>query len=60
MASHLAQHGAEVVRMCGAGEGGHVLVWAPPDRHPAISAAVGCTAVRKPALGAAGVRMEAP
>lgn len=52
------EHGAEVVRTCGAGDGGHVLVWAPPDRHPAIAAALNST-VRKPALAAAGVRIEA-
>jgi len=58
MAEHLGQHGAEVVRMCGAGEGGHVLLWAPPERHAAIAAAIGCM-VRKPALAAPGVRIEA-
>lgn len=52
------EYGAEVVRTCGAGDGGHVLVWAPPDRHPAIAAALNRT-VRKPALAAAGVRIEA-
>ncbi|APR84339.1 D,D-heptose 7-phosphate kinase [Minicystis rosea] len=50
--------GAEVVRMCGAGGGGHVLVWAPEDRHPAIVSTLGDCVVRKPALAAAGVRLE--
>jgi D-glycero-alpha-D-manno-heptose-7-phosphate kinase len=51
--------GAEVVRMCGAGGGGHVLVWAAPDRHPAIFEALGDATVRRPALAAPGVRIEA-
>ena len=50
----LREHGAEVVRVCGAGAGGHVLVWAPKERHPAILAAVGGT-VRRPAIAAPGV-----
>ncbi len=50
--------GAEVVRMCGAGGGGHVLVWAPPDRHPAITDSLGGAPVRRPALSAPGVRLE--
>ncbi len=58
LGAQLAEHGAEVVRVCGAGAGGHVLVWAAADRHAAILAAVGGT-VRKPAIAAAGVREEA-
>jgi D-glycero-alpha-D-manno-heptose-7-phosphate kinase len=58
LARALSPHGVEVVRMCGAGGGGHVLVWAPPDRHEAITSALGAT-VRRPALGAPGVRLEA-
>jgi D-glycero-alpha-D-manno-heptose-7-phosphate kinase len=58
LAERLAQRGAELVRMCGAGEGGHILVWAPPDRHEAIADGLGCV-VRKPALAAPGVRLEA-
>ena len=58
LASQLAEHGAEVVRVCGAGAGGHVLVWAAADRHAAILAAVGGT-VRRPTIAAAGVREEA-
>jgi D-glycero-alpha-D-manno-heptose-7-phosphate kinase len=58
LSERLEQCGAEVVRVCGAGEGGHILVWAPPSRHAAIAAALGCT-VRKPKLAASGVRLEA-
>jgi D-glycero-alpha-D-manno-heptose-7-phosphate kinase len=58
LGAQLAEHGAEVVRVCGAGAGGHVLVWAAADRHAAILAAVGGT-VRRPAIAAAGVREEA-
>jgi D-glycero-alpha-D-manno-heptose-7-phosphate kinase len=54
----LAELGAEVVRMCGAGGGGHVLVWAEADRHAAIAAALGGCVVRRPALAAEGVRIE--
>jgi D-glycero-alpha-D-manno-heptose-7-phosphate kinase len=50
--------GAEVVRMCGAGGGGHVLVWAPADRHASIAAALGGAAVRRPAIAAPGVRVD--
>lgn len=50
--------GVEVVRVCGAGGGGHVLVWAPPDRHDAIRAALGEYVVRKPALNAPGVQID--
>lgn len=57
LAERLASRGAEVVRMCGAGEGGHILVWAPPDRHAQIAAELGHM-VRTPGLGAPGVRLE--
>jgi D-glycero-alpha-D-manno-heptose-7-phosphate kinase len=50
--------GAEVVRMCGAGGGGHVLVWAAPECHAGIFAALGGATVRRPALSAPGVRLE--
>ena len=50
--------GAEVVRACGAGAGGHVLVWAPPERHAAITAAVSPSVVRHPVLDAPGARLE--
>jgi D-glycero-alpha-D-manno-heptose-7-phosphate kinase len=58
IAQSLAPLGAEVVRMCGAGGGGHILVWAPAERHAAISASLGGAAVRRPAIAAAGVRIE--
>jgi D-glycero-alpha-D-manno-heptose-7-phosphate kinase len=51
--------GAEVVRMCGAGGGGHVLVWAAPEHHADILAALGDATVRRPAISAPGVRLEA-
>jgi D-glycero-alpha-D-manno-heptose-7-phosphate kinase len=58
LAAQLEPLGAEVVRMCGAGLGGHALVWAPEDRHPAIAAALdGCT-IRRPLLRAPGIRLE--
>jgi D-glycero-alpha-D-manno-heptose-7-phosphate kinase len=58
IAARLEGCGAEVVRMCGAGAGGHVLVWAPRERHAAIEAALdGCT-VRRAAIRAEGVRIE--
>jgi len=50
--------GVEVVRVCGAGGGGHVMVWAPPDRHDAISEALGEFVVRRPSLNAPGVRID--
>lgn len=49
----------EVVRTCGAGEGGHVLVWAPPSQHLAIEQRVktlGLGPVRSPRLATRGVR----
>ncbi|WP_437877050.1 GHMP family kinase ATP-binding protein [Sorangium sp. So ce513] len=50
--------GIEVLRMCGAGGGGHILIWAPPERHARILEALGPCLVRRPALGAAGVRLD--
>ncbi|WP_437814655.1 GHMP family kinase ATP-binding protein [Sorangium sp. So ce1078] len=50
--------GVEVLRMCGAGGGGHILVWAPPERHARILDALGPCLVRRPALGVAGVRLD--
>ncbi|WP_437610761.1 hypothetical protein WMF20_03785 [Sorangium sp. So ce834] len=50
--------GVEVLRMCGAGGGGHILIWAPAERHAQILAALGPCLVRRPALGAAGVRLD--
>ena len=58
IAQRLTPLGAEVVRMCGAGGGGHVLVWAPEDRHAALAAALGGAEVRRPAIAAPGVRIE--
>jgi D-glycero-alpha-D-manno-heptose-7-phosphate kinase len=58
LGERLREHGAEVVRVCGAGAGGHVLVWALKERHSAILDAVGGT-VRRPAIAAEGVREEA-
>ena len=58
LGEQLREHGAEVVRVCGAGAGGHVLVWAAAGRHAGIVEAVGGT-VRRPAIAAEGVREEA-
>jgi D-glycero-alpha-D-manno-heptose-7-phosphate kinase len=64
LAERLEPLGAEVVRHCGAGGGGHVLVWAPEARHDAILRALdapdGSSApeVRRPSLGAHGVQIE--
>jgi D-glycero-alpha-D-manno-heptose-7-phosphate kinase len=58
IAERLRGRGAEVVRVCGAGSGGHVLVWAPADRHPGILEALAPRVVRRPALNAPGVRIE--
>ncbi len=59
LAAVLGPLGAEVVRMCGAGGGGHVLVWAPVESRAAIAAALGGAAVRTPSIAAPGVRLEA-
>ncbi|WP_438007926.1 hypothetical protein WME89_03940 [Sorangium sp. So ce321] len=50
--------GVEVLRMCGAGGGGHIVLWAPPERHARILDALGPCLVRRPALGAPGVRLD--
>ncbi|WP_437835362.1 GHMP family kinase ATP-binding protein [Sorangium sp. So ce1153] len=50
--------GVEVLRMCGAGGGGHLVLWAPPERHARILDALGPCLVRRPALGAPGVRLD--
>jgi D-glycero-alpha-D-manno-heptose-7-phosphate kinase len=57
LTARLAPLGAEVVRMCGAGGGGHVLVWAAPARHGALLAALPGHVVRRAALGAPGVEL---
>lgn len=48
----------EVIRACGAGSGGHVLVWAPPSQHAAIVRALCSDTVRRPRLAAHGVCIE--
>lgn len=48
----------EVIRACGAGSGGHVLVWATPDKHDAILRALHPVTVRRPGLVAHGVCIE--
>jgi D-glycero-alpha-D-manno-heptose-7-phosphate kinase len=58
LAARLEPLGAEVVRHCGAGGGGHVLVWARPDRHAGILRGLGTAQVRKPQLAARGVYLE--
>lgn len=58
LAARLSPLGAEVVRVCGAGGGGHVLVWAPPALHAGITAALAGCVVRRPRIAAEGVRIE--
>ncbi|MEZ4296409.1 MAG: hypothetical protein R3B70_15665 [Polyangiaceae bacterium] len=53
----LIDRGAVVVRACGAGRGGHVLVWADPSCHPDIERAVAPALVRRPSLGVPGVEL---
>lgn len=53
----LATLGAVVVRACGAGGGGHVLLWADPTRHPALIEAARPCIVRRPLLGVPGVTL---
>ena len=48
----------EVIRACGAGSGGHVLVWAPPEKHDAILDALHPVTVRRPGLAAHGACIE--
>lgn len=47
-----------VIRACGAGSGGHVLVWAPPSEHAALLEALHPVTVRKPGLAAPGACIE--
>lgn len=49
--------GAVVVRACGAGGGGHVLIWADPSRHADLVRAVHPGIVRRPRLGVPGVEV---
>lgn len=58
LASRLEGAGVEVIRACGAGGGGHVLVWAPEQRHPEILEILGPATIRRPSLAAPGVRVE--
>lgn len=58
LASQLAGFGVEVIRACGAGGGGHVLIWAMPDKHRALLEALGPAKIRRPSLAAEGVRIE--
>ncbi len=51
----LSRLGAVVVRSCGAGGGGHVLIWAEPACHADLIRAVAPCIVRLPALGGPGV-----
>jgi D-glycero-alpha-D-manno-heptose-7-phosphate kinase len=48
----------EVIRACGAGNGGHVLLWAFPDKHDAILRALHPVTVRRPGIAANGVCIE--
>ncbi|WP_231511680.1 GHMP family kinase ATP-binding protein [Chondromyces apiculatus] len=58
IAEEVSGRGAEVVRVCGAGGGGHVLVWAPPERHEGLLEALSRWTVRKPELDVPGARVE--
>jgi D-glycero-alpha-D-manno-heptose-7-phosphate kinase len=58
LAEKLAGKGVEVIRVCGAGAGGHVLVWAHEEHHASIVQTLGATSIRRPALKAPGVRIE--
>ncbi|UQA61732.1 hypothetical protein E8A73_015170 [Polyangium aurulentum] len=58
LSRRLEGKGVEVIRVCGAGAGGHVLVWAHQDQHASIVEALGSTSIRRPALMAPGVRIE--
>lgn len=51
----LTSLGAVVVRACGAGGGGHVLVWADPSCHPELIEAASPCVVRRPSLGVPGL-----
>jgi D-glycero-alpha-D-manno-heptose-7-phosphate kinase len=54
---NLIRLGAIIVRACGAGAGGHVLIWADPTCHPGLIEAVSPRLVRRPALGVPGVEI---
>jgi D-glycero-alpha-D-manno-heptose-7-phosphate kinase len=56
----LSRLGAIVVRACGAGGGGHVLLWADPACHDALVHAVEPCIVRRPSLGVPGVTLDDP
>ena len=51
----LSRLGAAVIRACGAGGGGHVLLWAEPSDHADLVRAVEPCIVRRPQLGVPGV-----
>ncbi|MFO0586356.1 MAG: hypothetical protein U0441_02390 [Polyangiaceae bacterium] len=55
----LSRLGAAVIRACGAGGGGHVLLWAEPSAHADLIRAVEPCIVRRPSLGAPGVTTTA-
>jgi D-glycero-alpha-D-manno-heptose-7-phosphate kinase len=48
----------EVIRACGAGSGGHVLVWAHPNEHESILRVLHPVIVRRPGLAARGACIE--
>lgn len=48
----------EVIRVCGAGNGGHVLIWVHPDKHDAILKALHPVTVRRPGIAAPGATLE--
>lgn len=55
----LAGIDVQVIRACGAGNGGHVLAWAPPSEHEKLLRALHPVTVRKPGLAAPGASIEA-
>lgn len=57
---HLSRLGAVVLRPCGAGGGGHVLLWADPSRHPDLISALSPSIVRRPHLAAPGLIVSDP
>lgn len=58
LARRIEDLNVEVIRACGAGAGGHVLIWASPDKHDAILQALRPVTVRKPGLAAHGACIE--
>ncbi|MBK8252422.1 MAG: hypothetical protein IPK82_07100 [Polyangiaceae bacterium] len=54
----LLEQEAVVVRACGAGQGGHILVWADPSRHSEIENVVSPALLRRPTLGVSGVQVS--